>query len=226
MKRDNRRKVALLALSFAVLTALSVAVMAGAGSATPTNEVDVSGAPAIKIGEAGAGVSELAALKPTTQSEIAALPSGLQHVLALEAHTYSGGEIGAIGSVTTGLDETVHLAELGEMVCVIRGQEDPGYAYGCWSLSEATSGDAYMADPGIGEAGAAIDVLGIAPDGVSSVAVEGVGKVPVSANLWTAEVQPSEVVITGIDGSGRSAYQFELPLRELTVANLEAAAAH
>lgn len=195
--------------------------MAGSGAAAGTDEVAVSGAPSIRIADAGQGMSELAGLQQATQSNVAGLPEGIQHVLALEAAKYSSGEIGALGSAQFGLDTPVTFAEVGGMLCVVQGDGDPGYSYGCWSLSEAVSGDAYLAVPQI-DGNGNVKVIGVAPNGTETVSVDSGtdgrsdAEASVSSNLWMAELGPVETEISGIDQSGQVDYQFKLPLQFFT----------
>jgi hypothetical protein len=69
-----------------------------------------------------------------------------------------------------------------------------------------------------------VKVVGIAPNGIASLRIAGAKatEAPVSANVWTADLEPANTEVSATDTSGNVAYQFDLPLTSISHSIAEA----
>ncbi len=223
MQNENKKGLAVGVVGVLAIAALAVSLMAGSGSAASNEELTTSGGQSIRIAPAGEGPSKLAVLEQATPAAFEALPDGVQQIIAQQAAGSSDGKLGAIGTTTLGLGTLVTFAEIGDTLCFIQGQGDPGFTFGCSPLAEATAGRSYLAMPSPDGDGM-VKVVGIAPNGIASLRIAGAEatEAPVSANVWTADLEPANTEVSATDTSGNVAYQFDLPLTSISHSIAEA----
>ena len=219
--------VGLAALVAAIVTVIAATGASGSSSAPPasTATVPVAESSPIYIGEPGSGVDHFGSLQPATSAAVEALPETVAHALAgLREHASVNpaqanfatnpvrGTVSALDTTSFGVGSQVGVAEANGELCVFAsGPDYQGAAVGdCSSLGQAEAGGAYVTVPGMTEG--ATRIIGLAPDGVTSIAIDSNEdgsvdqKVPVVDNLYQADVEPVVTTISGLNESGQTIF--------------------
>lgn len=194
---DRRKAVALVTLG--ALVAAAVALLLGSNSSGASSTTDPA--------------SALSVLKPATTSARDALPENAQNWLVeLEGPTLANSaatSLSGLGTVQTAAGQVV-VADYGTNVCIYITQQSFGT---CGGINLVRGTGLYVVAPGgCGPS----TVVGILPDGYKSVrATSGNDtadqKVPVSSNIYVAEVGAGETVLTAATDSGES-FRTVIPL--------------
>jgi hypothetical protein len=204
---SSHRKTAFLVLVAAAALAAIAIVMLSAGS-------DSGGA------ETSANPSESFSVLESPSAEAkAALPDKAQEWLAsMETNSLpglKGEELIALGSASTQNGEVV-VADLGQNVCAYSVELAVST---CGGVNLINEGKLLAVKPGC----KSDIVIGVLPDGVTEVRVETEAEtaasgdtpvVPVTSNVYTAELEPVETVLTGTSDSGES-FKVPIPLGKL-----------
>jgi hypothetical protein len=179
-----------------LLGVLAIALLLGSGS---------SGASDVPT---PASSSSFSVLKPVSSSARKSVADKAQAWLAeMEGPTLAnpdGEPLSGLGSVSTQVGEVV-VADFGQNVCAYMS------TYGvstCGSIKLSEEGNLLLIMPGCDQD----VVVGVLPDGFDSVqaaAAAGASKdaaqsIPVTSNVYAAELEPGETVLTGKSDSGDS----------------------
>jgi len=155
-------------------------------------------------------------LQPDTAAARTGLPDNVQAWLAAQEASalpgLKGEELIVIGVAQTHGGEAV-VMQMGENVCAYMVDQETN---SCGSVDLIKSGSLYLFTPGCPSF-----VMGILPDGYSEITAESTdGKgtetqgIPVTSNVYTAELKSVNTVLTGTSNAGES-FRTELPLGQV-----------
>jgi hypothetical protein len=239
-KLIKNKKFVTSLLGLGAIAVLVIGLTAGSGSASsgstavpPSSaSVPVKDSPPIYIGEVGAGVSHFRVLKPATVKAVEALPETVARALAnlrndpsvAPANSSAAadpirGTVTALGTTSFGAGQSeAGIAEVNGVICLFAtGKDYEGAAVGsCPSLEQAESGAGYTVIPGLSPG--KDRVIGVVPDGVTSVQVDSNEdgsvdqQVQVTSNLYQVDLNPVATAITGLTEEGKPAFTLNLAL--------------
>jgi len=128
-----------------------------------------------------------------------------------QSATAENSEVSALAAVQGSDGSSIYVAALGQdTICTLNETSETGV---CANEHLAETGNAFSATP-IGCD--AYSVIGIMPDGVSSLSINGGdGTIPVASNVYEATLSAKDTVLTSED----PAIQVELPLVEYASMN-------
>lgn len=195
-------KMVTVALAVFALTALAVALLSGKSDAT----------------EAPSMADNFGVLQPASPSAVQALPDGSQEWLGnLPEYGGPAEEPSEVGVADTPAGE-VAVVGAEESICVY----DPGESMSnCAGSGLAASGQVYTASPVFDASPngcADWQILGLMPDGVTSLTVDAAGgngpaTIPVTDNVYTATLPPVPTTLSSGDIS------VEIPLDQFAAGN-------
>ena len=199
------RNRALVALGACVVLAIAaVALLAGSGS----SDASAPASPA----------QDFSGLRAPSAAVREALPEGAQRWLGeVEGGgtlaNPEGEPLGGLSVAKTAVGEVV-VADFGQSVCEYVVSRDAGT---CGSMGLVEAGELFLLTPGCDRA----VVVGVLPDGIDSVRVEAADRrssqaevIPVSANVYAAELEATDAVLSGTLKSGVS-FKTALPLGKM-----------
>lgn len=228
--RVNRKAVAIciaLLVALGLATALALA-SSGSSSAAPTGTSSADGANTMSVRpDAGQRNPDFEALQPATEEAIGDLPPQGAEWLTMvqrlpqprasitEFAPEETATVSEIGSGPTAGGGTAVLAEVGDLICAVQLEPEarvPGTS-ACGEAELAAAGRAFTATP----AGCdAYRLWGIMPSGVEVLSISsaaGQMQVPVSSNVYEAELEPVATVVSGRFESGE-AFDVHVPLNK------------
>lgn len=217
----NKKFVAIL-LSLSLAAVLVFSLMGGA-SADPGPTGEAQGVPI----DPGPGAPRFDVLQPASTTAVSELPASVVTVLAEPTPRPAGAEleaqesdaVTALGTAPSGSTSSeVDVAEVNGMLCLFAaGSEYEGAALGsCLSVPQAEAGEGYVAIPDVSPG--LVRIIGLAPDGVTTIAVDSgedgtVDKnVAVASNTYQVDVEDVPTILTGLTESGDVAFQMKLPI--------------
>ena len=123
----------------------------------------------------------------------------------------SAAEVSEVGVINRPDGTEVTVASIGGDICAFLA----GGVGGCDDGQRVAAGQLFSAEP-VGCDG--YRVLGLAPDGVTEIAVDSRGDgsvdvtLPVTSNVYVGTLDPVQTVVTGLDEAGEPRYSVAIPL--------------
>jgi hypothetical protein len=131
--------------------------------------------------------------------------------IAKGAELRGAGDVSKVGVAESPTGDDVTVAAVGEDICAF-------FAEGlgvCDTGQRAVAGQSFSAEP-VGCDG--YRVLGLAPDGVTSIAIDSGADgtvdstLPVASNVYVGTLDPVQTVATGLDETGETRFSVGIPL--------------
>lgn len=175
-----------------------------------------SGSASSETGPAVSPNPTFSVLEPNTAAARTGLPDNVQAWLATQEASalpgLKGEELVGLGIAQTRGGEAV-VMQMGENVCAYMVTQETN---SCGSVELIKSGSLYLFTPGCPSF-----VMGILPDGYSEITAESADvedpesqSIPVTSNVYTAELKSVNTVLTGTSSNGES-FKTELPLGQV-----------
>ncbi|HET8813975.1 MAG TPA: hypothetical protein VFM51_03365 [Solirubrobacterales bacterium] len=158
--------------------------------------------------------SKFSALQPATPAAMDAVSEEMKmrlDLMALRLGLPDAGAVSEVAVVPRSDGGDVTLAAMGESICAFL-TEGIG---GCDEGQRVIAGQSFSAEP-VGCDG--YRVLGVVPDGVAHIAIDGHGDgsvdatLPVESNVYVGVLDPVRTIAMGISESGDSRFSVDLPL--------------
>jgi len=170
--------------------------------------------------------SKVEVLQPATADALNAVPEEtrmqLDYMTARPALVSEGAaaavEVSEVGVVNRADGTEVTVAAIGEDICAFLA----GGVGGCDDGKRVAAGQSFSAEP-IGCDG--YRVLGIAPDGVTEIAIDSQADgsvdvtLPVTSNVYVGTLDPVQTVATGLDEAGEPRFSVGIPLDSYAAMN-------
>jgi hypothetical protein len=158
--------------------------------------------------------SEFSVLQPATPAAMDALSEEMQmrlDLMAMRLGVPEGETVSELAVIQRPNGGDITVAALGGAICAFVAQGIGG----CEDAQRVVAGQSFGAEP-IGCDG--YRVLGVVPDGVTHIAIDGHGDgsvdstLPVASSVYVGVLDPVRTIATGIGESGESRFSVSLPL--------------